>query len=249
LSRKFDAAATMDHHDPGGTEPVNAADIAARIADDVVDTMLSAAGNPEWWGGPVVTFPLGRCPVIVGVVDVEPDALDEYGTPTWNDPEALFHGWREILDRFARAADDARRGRPNLRLLLPSSVIVGGLRPHDQPRQAFRADWVVGAPNVDRAVRLLWNHGRELVELASPAVVVGGDRFRAGAGGRAVGRLVRWCHQRDVCVGFGGVDLGTWAVSGVRTADRLKHAGDRTSPLREVVELVEHELRVNHAKR
>jgi len=239
----------MDQHHPGGTDPVNAAQIAARIADDVVDTMLSAAGNLESWGGPVVTFAVGRCPVIVGVVDVDPDAVNDQGTPTWHHPEALFHGWREILDVFARAWHDARRGRPNLRLLLPSSVIVGGLRPHDQPRQAFRADWVVGAPNVDRAVRLLWNHGRELVELASPAVVVGGDRFRAGAGGRAVGRLVRWCHRQNVCVGFGGVDLGTWAVSGVRTAERLKRAGERSSPLREVVELVERQLGLNHAKR
>jgi hypothetical protein len=238
----------MDRQHTRRSPTVNAANLAACIADDIVDAMLSASHDPEFWGGPVVTFPVGRCRVIVGVIDIDPAVLDASGLPITHDPEALFHGWREIGGVFARAADDASRGRHNLRLLLPSSVIVGGLRPHDQPNQAFRGDWIVGAPNVDLAVRLLWNYGRELVELASPAVVVGGDRFRAGAGGKPVGRLVRWCHRRDVCVGFGGVDLGTWAVAGVRAFERLKHAGDRTSPLREVVELVANDLKVTNAK-
>lgn len=225
------------------------AEFAARIADDTVDTMLSAGVDGDWWAGPVVVAPVRNVVVLVGVVDVNLDALEASRNPP---PETLFHGWRELVDVFRQAVDDERRGRPSLRLLLPSSVIVGGVRPHDEPRQAFRTDWLVGAPNVDQAVRLLWNHGRELVNLASPAVVVGGDRFTLRsdvAGSRAVRRVVRSCHRRDVCVGFGGVDLGVWAVAGVRSVERLKHAGDRSSPLREVVELVEHQLGRNHAKK
>jgi len=232
----------MDQQHPGDLEPVNASDFAATLADDVVDTMLSASGDAEWWGGPVVTLPVGGFPVIVGVVDVEPGFVDASGIPTWNHPEALFHGWRELVESFRHAATEHYRGRPSLRLLLPSSVIIGGFRPHDQPRQAFRTDWVVGAPNVDRTVRLLWHYGRELVELASPGVVVGGGSFRGWKSGRDVRRLVRRCHRRGVCIGFGGVDVGVWALTGGGSAARLGNARARTSPLREVVELVEHEL-------
>ena len=222
------------------------AEFAARIADDTVDAMFSAGLGGDWWGGPVVFASFGKVAVLVGVVDVDLDALDASRNPP---PETLFHGWRELVDVFRQAVDDERRGRPSLRLLLPSSVIVGGVRPHDQPNQAFRSDWLVGARNVDQAVRLLWNHGRELLELASRAVVVGGDRFNLRsdvAGSRELRRVVRSCHRQDVCVGFGGVDLGVWALAGVQTVERLKHAGDRSSPLREVVELVERQFGGNH---
>jgi hypothetical protein len=220
---------------------------AARLADDVLAALAERSAEPEWWDGPVVVVPLAGVPVVVGVVDVAPEAVSASRKVPPAAPESMFPGWRELVDTFRRLASDPNA--PTVRLLLPGPAVIGGVRPHATPRQPLKSDWIVGAANVDVVTRLLWHHGRELVELATPAIVVGGDRFTlpdAGQAGRAVQRVVRSCHRRGACLGFGGVDLGVWAVAGVREAVRLKHAGDRSSPLREVVELVERQLGGNH---
>jgi hypothetical protein len=224
----------MDH--PGGNNVMSPARFASRIADDVVDALVSRSSDADWWGGPLVVDNLDGVAVMVAVVDVCHDRVGD----------AMFHGWPELVTAFRLAADAESRGRPSLRLVLPSSAIVGGVRPHDRHHQAFRSDWLVGAPNVDADVRALWVHGRELLELATPAVVVGGDRWR---GARGVRRVVRWCHARNACIGFGGVDLGVWTRAGVRQIHRLQSAGDPSSPLREVVELVRQELEERHVQR
>lgn len=220
---------------------------AARLADDVLAALAWRSTEPELWDGPVVVVPVAGISVVVGLVDLEPEAAGDSSVVPPAAPEALFPGWRELVETFGRLASNRRV--PSVRLLLPAAAVIGGVRPHATPRQPLKSDWIVGAANVDVVTRLLWTHGRELVRLATPAVVVGGDRFTmpaAGQAGRAVQRVVRSCHRRGVCLGFGGVDLGVWAVAGVRDAARLKHAGDRSSPLREVVELVQQQLEGNH---
>lgn len=226
--------------------PVDPAKFAGAVLDDVLDAVVSRDVDGDDWAGPVVVSRCGSLVAYVGVVDLE---LSRVGDPAASATD-LFPELPSLVQAFAAAHDAERRGFRSLRLVVPATAVAGGKRPHVEPGSPFRASWLVGAPHVDQVVRLLWRHGRDLLRLLTPAVVV--ERVPGRPKKRfepATRDLVRWCRRNDAVVGFGGVDVGAWALGGVRDAVGLASAGERDSATREVVELVATTLGGGHRAR
>lgn len=221
---------------------------AARLADRVAGELFREADSGPWFAPLMVRDQIGDVPLLLGVVDVNPDAsADLEENPHWTPGEAWFWGWSDLVDEMRTAClEQHRNNTPSLRLVMPADAFLGGVRPHDQPGQPFRLDWLVGGPLVDRCVKLLWEHGRELLPLLTRSAVVPGTRNRNPPPGveipEGVGVFTSSCSWSNVAVGFGGVDLAVWALAGVRDPRRLIHDTGDGGPLSEVVELADLEL-------
>jgi hypothetical protein len=221
---------------------------AARLADQVIETVIREGDSGPWFPPLMVRDQIGDVPVLLGVLDVNPDAVDDLEeNPHWTPAEAWFAGWPELVEEMRLAyLEQANHDTPSLRLVIPGDALFGGVRPHYEPGQPFRLDWLVGGDLVDRCVRLLWNHGRELLPWLTRSVVVPGTARRDTPAGvkipEGVGLFTSTCSWSNVAVGFGGVDVAVWALAGIRDPRRLIHDTGDNGWLSEVVELADLEL-------
>lgn len=218
---------------------------AARLADQVVGTLF---GEPEFGESLMVRDTICGVPVFVGVVDVNPDAVaDLEENPHWSAADVWFNGWSAMVDEMRDAyLADVVHGVPSLRLIMPADALLGGVRPHDEPGQPFRLDWLVGGPMVDRCVRQVWNHGRGILPYLTRSVVIPGSSKRPTPRGvqipDAVSVFASSLSWSNLAVGFGGVDVAVWALAGIRDPRRLLHDTLDDGALSEVVELADLEL-------
>jgi hypothetical protein len=221
---------------------------AARLADRVVETVIREGDTGPWFPPLMVRDEIGGVPVLLGVVDVNPDAADDLAENPHRTPaEAWFAGWFELVEEMRSAyLEQAHNNTPSLRLVIFSDALFGGVRPHDEPHQPFRLDWLVGGKMVDHSAKLLWTHGRELLPWLTRSVVVPGTARRDTPAGvkipEGVGLFTSTCSWSNVAVGFGGVDVAVWALAGVRDPRRLIHDTGDDGALSEVVELADLEL-------